>query len=232
LNLTLTATSIESSTGIISTALTHNFSVNIDAIKLTDAAGTATHDYIGGDAAANTLGGAAGTDGDDILDGLAGNDTLNGGNGNDKLLGGLGNDILNGGAGFDILSGGKGNDTMTGGTGRDTFKWLAADKGLVGTPAADIITDFASGVSGDVIDLRSLLQGATPGHYQDFININVVAGTTTLRISSTGGYGAGYNAAATDQTIQLTGVDVTTGNNGFLINSLNDLVTNGNLLVL
>jgi hypothetical protein len=232
LNLTLTATSVETSTGIVSSTLTHNFAVNIDAIKLTDAAGTATHDYIGGDSAANALGGAAGTDGDDILDGLAGNDTLMGGNGNDKLLGGLGNDILNGGAGLDVLTGGKGNDTMTGGTGRDIFKWLAADKGLAGTPAADIITDFASGASGDVIDLRSLLQGATPGHYQDFININVVAGTTTLRISSTGGYGAGYNAAATDQTIQLNGVDVTVGNNGFLINSLNDLVTNGNLLVL
>ena len=90
-----------------------------------------------------------------------------------RIEGNTSSNTIIGGAGNDFIIGGAGNDTLTGGSGSDTFVWRLADKGAVGAPAIDNITDFnyIGGYSnvdngsgqptggGDVLDLRDLLQG-------------------------------------------------------------------------
>ncbi len=124
-----------------------------------------------------------GLDGNDVLYGNAGADRLNGGSGNDTLYGGADNDTLSGDDGDDLLSdteganvvsGGNGNDifenvgysggstaggvdTLTGGTGRDTYRLHAYDaRYSPSTLKTDVITDFAAGIGGDVLELSSV----------------------------------------------------------------------------
>jgi len=195
----------------------------------------------------NVTGNAA----DNRITGNDGNNVLVGGGGDDRLLGGRGNDTLSGDAG--PLAGG--------GAGKDIFEWNLADRGTPGAPAVDTITDFTYGGSTtsstvpagdltaqhtDVLDLRDLLVGehsssvvigGTPvvGNLLDYIDVSVSGGNTTLRISSTGGFTGGtYVAAAEDQRIVLSGVDlyaasgVTAGNEGEL---LRRMLSNGTLVV-
>ena len=194
-----------------------------------------------GSTGVDTLNGVAGPDllmgrdGDDTLNGNAGNDQLLAGNGNDILNGGIGNDTLAGGAGTDTLNGGDGVDRLIGGAGNDTlrgdaiagplasdtFAWQLADRGTGGAPASDTIQDFSlapASANGDVIDLRDLLVAenttAGVGNLQNYLDFDTtsVAGSTVIRISSTGGFASGtYSAAAEDQRITLTGVDLRTG---------------------
>ena len=111
-------------------------------------------------------------------------------------------DILSGGAGNDIIRGKSGNDTLTGGDGNDTFVWLAADKGSLGTPDLDIITDLAPG---DKIQLSDLLQGETLDDVVSMAKYVNLEGNV-LHVSSNGGYTGGtYTAAQTDLNIQLNG---------------------------
>ena len=122
-------------------------------------------------------------------------------------------DVLNGGAGNDIIRGKSGNDTLTGGDGNDTFVWLAADKGSLGTPDLDIITDLAPG---DKIQLSDLLQGETLDDVVSMAKYLNLEGNV-LHVSSNGGYTGGtYTAAQTDLNIQL---------NGFT-GSVDDLINN------
>ncbi len=181
----------------------------------------------------------SGMGGDDRLYGNAGNDTLDGGAGNDALYGGSGSDILVGGAGNDLLHGGAGNDTLTGGTGADVFMWQLADKGTAGTPAVDTITDFnlaAPSAGGDQLDLRDLLQGehgtGATGNLGNYLHFSVAGGTTTIQISSSGGFSGGYSAAAVDQTIVLQSADLSLG--GTLTNDqqiIQDLLNKSKLVV-
>jgi large repetitive protein len=204
--------------------------VNVDRTNVT--VGTAGNDTINGVAGPDLLMGA---DGNDILNGNGGNDQLLGGNGNDTLDGGAGNDVLSGGAGTDILQGGDGIDRLTGGAGNDTlrgdaiagplasdtFAWVLADKGVAGTPAVDVVQDFSlapAAANGDVLDLRDLLVAENTtggvGNLQNYLDFDTtsVAGQTTIRISSTGGFTGGtYAAGAEDQRITLTGVDLRAG---------------------
>ena len=171
---------------------------------------------LSGNSSNNTLTG----DGDpNLILGQAGNDTLTGNGGDDLLVGGAGNDTLNGGAGLDRLIGGAGADSMTGGTESDVFAWRLSDRGA-GTGAAatvDVITDFNTAsvnLGGDALDLRDLLQNENSGSassLDNYLHFTQSNGTTTIEISSTGGFSGGYNAAAVDQRIQLTGVDLTAG---------------------
>ena len=178
--------------------------------------GTAANDHIQGGAGNDTLHGGAGHD---ILEGGLGNDILNGNDGNDILRGGEGNDTLDGGAGKDILVGGKGNDFLTGGADSDVFRWEFADQGVKGAPALDTVTDFnnaAASAGGDVLDLRDLLQGETSlgaatGNLTNYLHFETSGNTTTIQISTTGGFSGGYNAGAVDQAIKLSGVDLTVG---------------------
>jgi len=60
-----------------------------------------------------------------------------------------------GGAAADIIAGGSGADQLTGGAGSDTFIFNDA----ASTAKADTITDFVSGVGGDILDLAALNVG-------------------------------------------------------------------------
>lgn len=100
----------------------------------------------------------AGGEGADTVIGGTGTDMLRGGNGADALDGGIGADTLDGGDGDDVLTGGSfGSDSMTGGLGADRFDFQTVDDSL-NTLAADVITDFETGV--DKIDLTDVLAGA------------------------------------------------------------------------
>ncbi|PIE48010.1 MAG: hypothetical protein CSA42_00990, partial [Gammaproteobacteria bacterium] len=64
-------------------------------------------------------------------------------------------DTLLGKGGNDILQGRSGDDTLTGGSGNDIFIWTADDKGSVGSPDTDTVTDFGTG--DDKLNLSDLL---------------------------------------------------------------------------
>jgi T1SS-143 domain-containing protein len=189
-----------------------------------------------GTASSETL---TGTTSPDYIVGRDGNDIVNGLDGNDVLQGNAGNDTLDGGNGSDRLSGGAGNDLLIGGAGADTFEWRLADRGAGGAPAVDTISDFDAAVpaaGGDVLDLRDLLQGETSAATLDrYLDFNVSGGSTTIRISSTGGFTSGtYSSGAEDQRIVLTGVDIRSalglGGSATDAQIINELISRGKLL--
>jgi len=150
---------------------------------------------IEGDGNANTLNGGAGTD---YIFGYDGDDVLNGAGGNDVLVGGAGNDTL---------VGGTGNDVLVGGLGADIFKWTLAETGT------DTVKDFKLGKYGDTVspnadqlDLRDLLVGESSGTLDNFLHVTQAGGNTTVEVSSSGGFAAGYNVGAVSQTVVLEGV--------------------------
>ncbi|WP_369751044.1 beta strand repeat-containing protein [Methylotenera sp. 73s] len=217
MNLTVSAVGTEN--GIDATA-TQNISIEVAATTI-NIMGTQTGNTLTGSAANDLIDGLGGNDtidggsGNDILSGGAGNDNLSGGLGNDLLMGGSGNDTLNGGAGNDTLIGGAGNDTMTGGLGADVFKWELADKGAVGTPAADIVTDFdvASRIAGgDVLDLRDILTGENhttgTGNLTNYLHFEKSGANTIVHISDSGAYAGGFNSANDVQIVTLQNVDL------------------------
>jgi Ca2+-binding RTX toxin-like protein len=137
----------------------------------------------------NTL---TGTANKDTLIGLEGNDTLSGLDGNDILIGGDGNDTLNGGNGADLLLGGAGEDTLTGGAGADVFLYQGLrDHGT----SNDIITDFAKGAGGDVLQFTTMLRGfagydgsnAITGGYVQFVE--APNGSTLVQVDADGSAG-------------------------------------------
>ena len=171
----------------------------------------------------------------DAIDFQTGN-TLTGANPNEVIVAGSGNNTLSGGGGNDVLVGGAGNDALTGGTGSDTFVWRLADKGAVGTPAADIVTDFRENAA-DSLDLRDLLQGENhasgAGNLAQYLHFEQVGSNVLLHVSSAGSLttnGANF-AAVQDQTIQLN--NVTLANLGGTTDAaiIQNLLTNGKLIV-
>jgi hypothetical protein len=195
--------------------------------------GGADNDVLtGGDGSDSLLGGI----GDDVLRGDAGADTLDGGSGSDRLEGGAGNDSLVGGDGADTLSGGAGDDILSGGLLSDTFEWTLADAGSKGSPAVDTVTDFNTAAKlsgGDVLDLRDLLSGENhtlgTGNLANFLHFEKSGSDTTVHVSSTGGFGAGFTAGAEDQTVILQGVDLI-GVNTTDQQIIQDLLTKGKLI--
>ncbi|HKX44861.1 MAG TPA: Ig-like domain-containing protein [Burkholderiaceae bacterium] len=216
--LTITATATEIATG--QTAVTHS-DLPVTFVPTLATADTGT---IGAD-------NLSGNGGNDHVVGLDGNDTLNGNNGNDMVEGGLGNDSLSGGNGNDVLIGGKGNDTLTGGNGADVFKWSLADQGTTASPAADTINDFDNSSSGDKLDLRDLLVGehSDAGNLANYLHFTSSGGNTIISISSSGAFNGSNYATATDQTITITGVNLTTPGTDAQI--INDLLTRNKLVV-
>jgi hypothetical protein len=215
-SISVTATSTETLNGATASTVKPLEIDVLPKLSSSDLGGDALNQIVGTNG--NNTAALNGTAGDDYINGRAGNDRLNGttgSNGNDYLDGGAGNDTLNGGAGNDVLYGGADTDSLTGGTGADVFKWTLGDQGAVGTPVTDTITDFDNGAvtatSGDVIDLRDLLVGENAGNLANYLHFVGTGATTTISVSSGGGYAAGYVASATDQIIQLSTVNLTTG---------------------
>ena len=103
--------------------------------------------------------------GDDRLVGVQGNDTLIGGDGNDGFgTGGwplMGMDSLDGGAGSDVFNltfFSRGAVTITGGAGQDTVLLNGFDYGYSSFGSDAVVSDFAGGVGGDLIDVHELLR--------------------------------------------------------------------------
>jgi Ca2+-binding RTX toxin-like protein len=212
-NLTVSATSTESSNG--STVTTASQSMAIVVSETTNTiAGTVNGETLTGTAAGDHIQGLAGNDtinagtGNDLVHGGLGNDAINGQDGNDILYGDAGTDTLNGGNGNDILVGGAGNDNLTGGAGADVFRWELGDAGTPGTPVADTVADFDNSAAGDKLDLRDLLQGETLGTLTNYLHFAVAGGNTVVSISTTGAFSSGFASASVDQTITLTGVNL------------------------
>ena len=119
----------------------------------------------------------------------------------------------NGGIGNDTLNGGAGGDTLTGGSGADVFAWTLADRGPAGALPTDTITDFniaAPAAGGDLLQGEAK-PGVSAGNLERYLDFDTTtsAGNTIIHVSSTGGFAGGvYSAAAEDQRIVLTGVDV------------------------
>jgi Ca2+-binding RTX toxin-like protein len=153
-----------------------------------------------------------------IIDGTGNdlNNTITGNTGSNVLSGGLGNDTITAGAGADTLMGGAGNDSMTGGgAGVDVFRWALADRGPLGIPDIDTITDFAIAPfasGGDVLDIRDLLidehQLGGVGNLDDYLHFEKSGLNTILHISHDGGFAAGYSSANEDVTINLLNADL------------------------
>ena len=98
----------------------------------------------------------------------------------DTMFGGVGNDTLSGGTGDDTLSGGEGADLLKGGKGKDSFRFTLGDSGQ--SKGVDVITDFAKGKSGDVIDFSADLKigGSVSAATSDQASINASTGIASF----------------------------------------------------
>lgn len=131
----------------------------------------------------------------------------------DILYGDAGNDALYGGVGNDVLNGGAGADTLEGGHGSDRFVFDVLD-GFV-----DTVKDFAAGEGGDILDIGDVLQGydALTDTLSDFVQLVNSGNNVEIRINADGDAGGVFTAMA-----------IIEGGVGGA--SLNDLVSNGNLV--
>lgn len=155
-----------------------------------------------------------GTPGDDALTGTAGTDKILGLAGDDLIRSGASGDIILAGNGNDTLVGGAGNDALTGGLGADTFRWELADKGTMGAPAHDAVTDFdlaPASLSGDALDLRDLLVGESAGNLSAYLHFEKVGANTIIHASTSGDFVTGFDATKDEQVITLHHVDLVTG---------------------
>ena len=123
---------------------------------------------------------------------------------------------------------------IRGGLCTDTFAWELADAGTAGSAATDVITDFDNADAsngGDVLDLRDLLVDETEDTLDEYLYFEESGGNTIVHISSTGGFTDGvYDASAEDQTIEITGVDLTNGFGGDQMAIIQDLMDRGKLM--
>ncbi len=98
----------------------------------------------------------------------------------DTMFGGVGNDTLSGGTGDDTLSGGGGADFLRGGKGKDSFVFSPGDTGQ--SKGFDVISDFAKGTSGDVIDFSAVLNvgGSASAATSNQASINASTGIASF----------------------------------------------------
>lgn len=123
------------------------------------------------------------------------------------------NDTLYGGDGNDLLYGGFGDDVLYGGDGSDTFLFRSM------LEAGDMIADFETGNSGDILNLTDLLDGfdSSLDDINDFLQL-VDDGSDTNLLVNADGEGSDFAALATFD-------------GGLGGASVNDLLADGNLVV-
>jgi len=120
---------------------------------------------------------------------LSGSGAING-TGNELanlVTGNIGNNSLSGLGGDDTVIGGAGTDTLTGGMGSDRFDFNLFDGSI------DIVTDFTSGLGGDIVDVADLLIGFDPmaSILDNFVRFTSDgAGNTRVQVNADG---AGYD---------------------------------------
>ena len=141
---------------------------------------------------------------DILLNAMAGDDIIRASTGNDTLYGDAGNDVLFGGAGNDTIVGGSGADVLTGGSGSDTFMYLKTD-----AAAVDTITDFDTGVGGDMLGIGDLLSGYSAVNAAQFVTFRESGSNTIVSIDRDGAGGAfGFQDLVVLQGV--TGLDFST----------------------
>ncbi len=130
-----------------------------------------------------------------------------------STVGTSGNDTLVGTADAELMIGGSGADSFSGSLGADTFKWSLGDQGSAGSPVVDTISDFSK-AQGDKLDVADLLQGENASNLTNYLHFTYDSTkmSTTVHISSDGGYSGGYTASATDQQILLNGINLVNSN--------------------
>jgi serralysin len=145
------------------------------------------------------------------LVGSAFDNLLTGNRAANSLYGGLGADTLFGAAGKDKLQGAEGNDILSGGSGADTFIWSLTDKGTIGVPSLDIVTDFNLKQK-DVLNLKDLLDGESKSDVDNllnFIDITSSDSQTEIHISAVGAFSHGiYDASLEDTSIILQNINL------------------------
>ena len=93
---------------------------------------------------------------------------------------------INGGAGNDVITGTKYADILTGGNGSDTFKFNAGDSGAISDLNFDTISDYATGVGGDKLDLVGTGAAATLSGTLDVADASGNTGQEILASISSG----------------------------------------------
>lgn len=187
----------------------------------------------GGNGNDNLIGGygndtLSGGDGDDdfftlshiFIDGRVahGDDRLLGGAGNDQFADALGHNTLLGGDGADVFhttatSSAAGSSIAAGGPGRDTYV-MELPQWTAGSIETDyLVTDFAGGAGGDLLDVGQLLVASALDNYyhggnpfssgQGFFRLVQAGGDTLLQWDRDGAAGSAYDWAT---QLTLTGV--------------------------
>ena len=203
----------------------NDFIVARDGTDLINA--NAGNDFVDGGKGADYIDGGAG---DDYLFGGELGDTLIGGDNSDHLYGEEDGDYLYGNAGTDYLYGGAGNDTLwidmgedlySGGADADTFQFNLSSINNQSNPAQGMntITDFNAS-EGDVLDITNILSGYDPlnDDIADFVSLSD-DGTNSFLAVDQDGLDTSYSFITVAQLNGVTNLD------------LNDMITNGELLV-